>query len=84
MKRKVPCDEASYNVEGPSERLSLFSVGDRVKLNSVFCKEFAGREGIVARKIRCHNFVRVGFEDGTVYDAFPENLEVVQRGEIGL
>lgn len=84
MKRKVPCDKAPYNVEGPSERMDFFSVGDRVKLTSVFCKEFAGRKGIVARKIKCHNFVRVGFEDGTVYDAFPENLEVVQHGEMGL
>lgn len=84
MKKIVPCDKALHNVEGPSEKMDLFSIGDRVKLNSVFCKEFAGREGIVARKIRCHNFVRVGFEDGTVYDAFPENLEVIKHGEIGL
>lgn len=84
MKRKVPCDEASYNVEGPSERLSLFSVGDHVKLTAVSHEEFSGKEGIVARKIKCHNFVRVGFDDGKVYDAFPENLEVIRHGKIGL
>ena len=57
MKRKVPCDKAADNVEGPSERLSLFSVGDRVKLAAVSHKEVTGREGIVARRIKCHNFV---------------------------
>lgn len=79
----VPCDVRKANSYPPQdcESLEAFMLGDRVRLGkNISQKEYAGREGMVARRIKCHNFVRVGLDGGTeVYDAFPENLERISH-----
>lgn len=56
--------------------LKDFSIGDRVILkDSVLHKDFAGQQGTVSKTIKRRNVVRVFFEDGSYYDALPENLK---------
>lgn len=59
-------------------KLSDFAVGDTVRLNDgVRHKEYAGRIGQVRKTVKSRNVVCVIFDDGTTYDALPENVELV-------
>lgn len=62
------------------QKLSDFKTGDRVQLGpDVLHKTYAGVTGTVKKTVKRRNVIVVVCDDGKSYDAYPENVIIIQQ-----
>ena len=68
---------------GSKRDVSGFKQGDRIRLrDTVLHIEYRGMLGTVIRAVKSRGVITVEDENGKRYDAYPENVELIEKMEV--